>query len=360
MSDTELRELERRWRISKRDDDGERYVQAAMRVYGVPVLRLVWMLVRHEQLLTHLVAGNTPAAMRSFPDGPTPDDIIRFLGSTADGLISAPAGEAEPPHVLLANTLALAAGIPAHMLCEHANEAPRVCPCAPTCYCRQDGNTCSDVRHAQDGVEQTCGYGTCEAPAPWDFTPAIIRHYGTPFHVCTEHLQQVRRDRLPPVTWQDDLRRLGEAELGVINGYLERLQQRLQADAGNVLWHGDGCDGVMRRGVCTKCGMSPSMQDTYLAPPPSAQPRRYDPLQLRVRNGQNFPPCPGVPQARCPVCSGNGWMVGPFRNADDSYDITPCRCLIANRRCERNGCDQLIPPSVSALYCSPQCAREDA
>lgn len=30
--------------------------------------------------------------------------------------------------------------------CEHANECPVLCSCAPTCYCRQTGNTCSTTR----------------------------------------------------------------------------------------------------------------------------------------------------------------------------------------------------------------------
>jgi hypothetical protein len=36
----------------------------------------------------------------------------------------------------------------------------------------------------------------------------------------------------------------------------------------NVLWHGDGCNTNMEGGmICPKCGIPPSMQDTFLAPP---------------------------------------------------------------------------------------------
>lgn len=34
----------------------------------------------------------------------------------------------------------------------------------------------------------------------------------------------------------------------------------------DVLWHGDGCDTPMAGHSCPRCGISPSMQDTFFAP----------------------------------------------------------------------------------------------
>lgn len=51
----------------------------------------------------------------------------------------------------------------------------------------------------------------------------------------------------------------------------------------------------------------------------------------------------------CPVCSDRGWL--PPGKPEDERNM---------RRCYRDACGAIIPPSQVAVYCSNQCAMADA
>ena len=44
---------------------------------------------------------------------------------------------------------------------------------------------------------------------------------------------------------------------------LTRSMERFLSENAHQLMHGDGCDSPMTNGWCNKCGIAPSMQDTY-------------------------------------------------------------------------------------------------
>jgi hypothetical protein len=88
MSDTRLRDTERRWRETGHADDGSAYVQAAMRATGEPIVPILTMLVRQDRALRALddalqeglVGHRLSHRMRGALLKPiTPDDMVAYL-----------------------------------------------------------------------------------------------------------------------------------------------------------------------------------------------------------------------------------------------------------------------------------------
>lgn len=231
MSDDEIRVAERRWKATGSAEDGEAYVQTVVRATGAPVLPMISMLIQQARALRALAVGpGTPAERLSrgiteaLRRTVTPDDMVDFLrgegewhrgsqptptiaqdlatlGLVDNGILPASAvlcnhsadytcGRCDPsidPTDPNANVPRRPSRIGDAIMCEHANEVPNRCPCPVGCYCRQNGNTCSDVTHVHAMSDRECQF--CNLDALWCF-----KTLGGPY-VCDMHLVAERARR---------------------------------------------------------------------------------------------------------------------------------------------------------------------
>lgn len=91
-------------------------------------------------------------------------------------------------------------------------------------------------------------------------------------------------------------------------------------------------------GWCPDCGA------TYHYPGWSEPGKPMD-----IPKDKTYPPdavqCDECGGLGCPTCGDKGWLPAGHKNG---------------RKCERPGCEKPIPPGQVAVYCSNECAYEDA
>jgi len=173
MSDTDLRALERQWRTGGNPADGEAWAAAELRANGVPMLTMIAMLIQQGRAIRALAtpAASWHTARHHLRTSVTPDDIVAFLRGQQD---SSPT-PADPNDTLPSRPVE-----PGHwMLCEHANEVPRVCPCEPVCYCQRPGGPCWAT--VQLTREEMCSEPRC------DYT-AIVSARHRSVYACGQHI----------------------------------------------------------------------------------------------------------------------------------------------------------------------------
>ena len=346
MSDEDIRAAERTYRASGSPQDGEAWVQVVLRSAGLNSTFLIARVIESQRALAAMFnpmdyansADREDQIRRAFRRPVTPDDMVSFLRGGREWL--------NPPTPLGQNMYAAMIdehnfdcrgpdcdvmvlvggravrcsehradpnahlphqrGVPAGsaILCNHANENPGHCPCEPDCYCRQNGHTCSDVdRVYNDGRGAEPGCRLCKRDARWRFNT------DPHFFVCDLHLSEVRVNRALPVSQRNYIEMMQRS-----SAHMDSLTfpppmppstpvvERTPASE-NVLWHGDGCDTNMQgQNTCPKCGIPPSMQDTFLAPVT--------------------------------------WTAPP--------------------RCADSSCNRRLPAGHTAIYCSANCALNDA
>jgi len=231
MSDVDVRALERAWLSTRSQEDGERYVHAVLNATGSPILPIISLLIQNTRALRMIqrssVAFDRTPLVERLSTPVTPEDLVAFLrgeGEWARGL---------PPDVRPRPV-----GSP--LFCEHANEVPGQCPCVENCYCRQDGNTCSDVRAVYGDSDRSCG--RCAQDALFYFV-------GGHGYVCAIHLAMFREDQ----------RRVREAHQQVLNIAGRTPQDTEALDNDRVLLrdmirHHENVDGDVRHCAYEPCG----------------------------------------------------------------------------------------------------------
>jgi len=242
MSDSEIRDAERTYRASGAPQDGEAYVQAVLRSTGLNSTFLIARVIETQRGLNTLLAinelrmpGGVTLAMReAIQRTVTPDDMVSFLrggrewleppsimrGQQGTDFLAVERPAIHPAQVTAHSCMICGAfysglthtcvgrnptgaydavptrGVPAGsaILCNHANENPGHCPCDLDCYCRQDGNTCSDVRSMEPN-DGTCEIRGCRRCPRWHFRTergAQLSNGVLVYYVCTEHLAEIR------------------------------------------------------------------------------------------------------------------------------------------------------------------------
>jgi hypothetical protein len=122
-----------------------------MRTTGLPSTFLIARVIEAQRMCHALMEclsnidtmATRDRALRSTTRPVTPDDMVSFLRGGREWLVQAQVD----PNAHLPRQRGVPRGDA--ILCNHANENPGHCPCAPDCYCRQDGRTCSDVTVAR-------------------------------------------------------------------------------------------------------------------------------------------------------------------------------------------------------------------
>lgn len=70
---------------------------------------------------------------------------------------------------------------------------------------------------------------------------------------------------------------------------------------------------------------------------------------MDIPRDKNYPPdagqCDDCGGHGCQICDDKGWLPKDHRGI---------------RKCTRDGCDAIIPPSQIAVYCTNECAFSDA